>query len=198
MYGTRDAASLRENTYRAQLEKIGFVSGKASPCCFWHPTLQVSVVVHGDDFTALGVKDSLDQYERLLSEAFELKIRGRLGEEEGCDKEIRILNRVVKITESGLEYEADPRHAELLVDSLGLQGKAPALTTGVKENPREDQVQVAEEPEEIQEEPQSQELANKINVLKMTNVRFNLDIDFYKVPACLELYGYSSKQAGTL
>ena len=46
--------------------------------------------MHGDDFTALGEKSSLDKYERELAKAFELKIRGRLGEGKDDDKEIRI------------------------------------------------------------------------------------------------------------
>ena len=36
-------------------------------------------------------------------------------------KEIKLLNRVVRITETGLAYEADPRHVELMVKSLGLE-----------------------------------------------------------------------------
>ena len=42
----------------------------------------ISVVVHGDDFTALGTDADLDFYEKKLAEHFELKIRGRIGE--GC------------------------------------------------------------------------------------------------------------------
>ena len=53
-------------------------------------------------------------YEKSLAEHFELKIRGRIGE--GCPgpNEIKILNRCLKHTERGLEYEADPRHIDLL------------------------------------------------------------------------------------
>ena len=67
-------------------------------------------VVHGDDFTTLGLDEDLNEFEQALQENFEIKIRGRLGE--GCPgpQEIRILNRVVSITEEGLTYEADPRH----------------------------------------------------------------------------------------
>ena len=75
-------------------------------------------VVHGDDVTALDVEESVGEYARLRSEAFELKLRGRLGEEAGCDK-------------------ADPRHAELHVVSMCRQCKAAALTPGVTEHPTE-------------------------------------------------------------
>ena len=33
----------------------------------------------------------------------------------------------------GLEYEADPRHAEIIVSELGLQNSKPVITPGVKE-----------------------------------------------------------------
>ena len=63
MYGTRDAGSIWEETYADCLAQIGFKRGFASPCCFHGPTLDVAVVVHGVDFTALGVKSNLDRYE---------------------------------------------------------------------------------------------------------------------------------------
>ena len=42
-----------------------------------------------------------------------------MGEHHEC-KEMRILNRVVTLKESGLTYEADPRHAELLVRNMAV------------------------------------------------------------------------------
>ena len=126
VYGTRDAGSIWEDTYASQLEKMGFVRGKASPCCFYSKDLQVSVAVHGDDFTALGTQASLDVYEQQLQQAFDLKLRGRLSEEAHTEKEIRILNRIVRISKQGLQYEADPRHAELVVESLGLKDGNPS------------------------------------------------------------------------
>ena len=134
VYGTRDAGAIWEDTYRDALENMGFQSGKASPCCFYHPERNISIVVHGDDFTALGLDADLDYYETELAKNFELKIRGRLGE--GCkgDNQIRILNRIVTLTPEGLTYEADPRHADLLCASMGLTDGAKAvLTPGLKE-----------------------------------------------------------------
>ena len=57
MYGTRDAGAIWESCYTKCLVDLGFVQGAASPCCFTHPEWKVSVVVHGDDFTALGSPD---------------------------------------------------------------------------------------------------------------------------------------------
>ena len=58
--GTRDAATIWESFFADALTGMGFIQGKASPCCFFHPDLRVSVVVHGDDFTALGAASSID------------------------------------------------------------------------------------------------------------------------------------------
>ena len=89
-------------------------------------------MVHGDDFTALGTDESLNLYEAGLKRSFDCKIRGRLGTDESDMKEIRILNRIVRIVEKGLVYEADPRHVELLAKSLGLQEGKPVATPGIK------------------------------------------------------------------
>ena len=74
-----------------------------------------------------------------------IKIRCRLGE--GCPgaKEIRIRNRVVSITPEGLTYEADPRHCDLLVGSLGLTSEKHAATPIVKPT---DSDEFAEKPDE--------------------------------------------------
>ena len=121
-----------EDCYRSALEDMGFRSGIASPCCFHHPTRGLHVVVHGDDFTCLGLDEDIDYYETQLAKRFELKIRGRLGI--GCElTEIKILNRVVRITSEGLEYEADPRHTELITGSLGLTAANAVKTPGVKD-----------------------------------------------------------------
>ena len=45
------------------------------------------------------------------------------------DKSIRILNRVVEWTSSGISYEADQRHAEIIVKQLGLEKESRSLST---------------------------------------------------------------------
>ena len=79
MYGYRDSGSIWEDVYTQTLTSMGVVQGAASPCCFYHPTWDVAVVVHGDDFTALGTQESLNPCEKAMSSAFEVKLKGRLG-----------------------------------------------------------------------------------------------------------------------
>ena len=52
----------------------------------------VSVVVHGDDFTALGKAEGLTKYEDGMAKTFECKLKGRLGRGENDLKEMRVLN----------------------------------------------------------------------------------------------------------
>ena len=137
VYGTRDAGKLWEDTYSVALQHLGFSSGDANPCIFHHAERNVMVVVHGDDFTTLGLDSDLDWFEAGLQKYFEIKIRGRLGE--GCPEpqEIRILNRVVTVNSAGLTYEADPRHCDLLMSSLELSENSKAATPGVKPTDRD-------------------------------------------------------------
>ena len=131
-YGTRDAGAIWEETFAGALVAIGFERGAASACCFYHTAKDIAIVVHGDDFTALGEDEDLNWYESELSKYFELKIRGRVGPEASDDKEMRILNRILRIDSEGLKYEADPRHAEIIVKSLGIESAKPVISPGVK------------------------------------------------------------------
>ena len=82
VYGIRDAGKITEDIYTQVLEAIGFVFGASNVCILSHRTKDLSIVVHGDAFTTLGIDTDLDWYEAQLKESFEIKIRGRLGP--GC------------------------------------------------------------------------------------------------------------------
>ena len=88
--------------------------------------------VHGDDFTTAGPKHQLDYFEKRMKEKYELTTGGRLGPNAEDDKEATILNRVVRWTSKGLEYEADPRQVERLLAEVELDGANGAATPGVK------------------------------------------------------------------
>ena len=64
---------------------------------------------------------------------YELTEAHRLGPGKQDDKEARVLNRLVRWTNQGLEYEADPRQAEKLLRDLRLDEGTKSLgTPGVK------------------------------------------------------------------
>ena len=81
------------------------------------------MVVHGDDFMVAGCGDDLDWLSQKLNEKLELVQKARL--EPGYDSEAAVLNRCVIHKDSGLTWEAEPRHAELAVAELGLQAAPP-------------------------------------------------------------------------
>lgn len=185
MYGTRDAGSIWEGCYTKCLVDLGFEQGVASPCCFWHPIWEVSVVVHGDDFTALGTPEGLNHYEAGMCKPFECKLKGRLGRKSEDLKEMRVLNRIVRIDDHGLRYEADPRHAELLARSLHLEQCRHVVTPGVKE-PCDEESSAAHGGNLDDHIPNG-----SINTIKQRErlVKFNNVVGFYDAPTQLDSYG---------
>ena len=79
----------------------------------------------------MGLRADLDWYEKRLGQSFELKINGRIGEDTDL-KTVRILNRIVTLTDEGLIYESDPRHAELISRNVALEEGKGVGTPGVK------------------------------------------------------------------
>jgi hypothetical protein len=49
--------------------------------------------------------------------------------ERGKPGAVRILNRIVTVTENGLEYEADQRHAEILMRDMGIDESCKGVVT---------------------------------------------------------------------
>ncbi len=126
LYGTRDAPKRWEAFLAEQLVAIGFMRGRASPCCYYNAALDVRCIVHGDDFVLTGRAHALDAVKASMHERFLLKELGRLGGGAGELRELRVLNRVIRWTPAGLKYEADPRHAEIIV--RGVAGAERALS----------------------------------------------------------------------
>jgi hypothetical protein len=126
LYGTRDAPKRWEAFLAEQLIALGFAKGRASPCCYYHAALGVRCIVHGDDFVLSGRAAALDEVKAGMHARFLLKELGRLGGGPGELRELRVLNRVIQWTPAGLRYEADPRHAEILV--RGVAGAERALS----------------------------------------------------------------------
>ena len=132
MYGTRRAADGWQEEYSSYLVgELGFKQGMACPCLFVHPGRGLACNVHGDDFTTRGSKRELDIFEAELKARYELRVGPRLGPGAQDDKEALVLNRVVRWTPDGIEYEADPRQAEKLVRECGLEGANSTATPGL-------------------------------------------------------------------
>ena len=120
LYGMRGAAQSWEAHYTEKLRQEGFEAGQSAPTVFFNKAAGTRVVVHGDDFTFLGFEDELKRMAAKMAEWYEIKMRGIVGTEEGDEKSMVILNREIRVTEEGLVYKADPKHARIIKEEMGL------------------------------------------------------------------------------
>ena len=109
-----------------------FKQGMFSICVFAHRSKFLLYFVHEGDDVGVGVRGDLEGYKAKLSERFIIKDRGILGAD-GLH-EMRILNRVIAYhpAKPGCPemwtYEADQRHADLLMAAYGLIASSKAKT----------------------------------------------------------------------
>ena len=122
MYGTRGSADGWQEECPTSLVEMGFVQGMSSARVFVHQGRGPFCTVHGNDFTSVGGKIGLDWFESELKKKYELTVGPRLGPGDGDAKEATVLNRVVRWTGEGLEYEANPRQAKKLIHEYGMEG----------------------------------------------------------------------------
>ena len=76
--------------------------------------------LHGDDFASVGNREALRWFREKMEQRFEIK-SSVVGTGFGEVQEARVLNRIIRITDKGWEYEPDQRHAEIIVEQLGLK-----------------------------------------------------------------------------
>ena len=76
------------------MAKAGFERGIANPCLFFNKAEDCSVMVHGDDFVAVGNAKTTLKLKETLEKAYKVKCEV-LGEDPGEMSEIRVLNRVI-------------------------------------------------------------------------------------------------------
>ena len=119
LYGTRDAAANWQEEVAKAMRGWGFRRGVSNPCVYWHREQGLKALVHGDDFGAVGNRAGIKWFKGKLGERFGIKTTTvGMGPEE--EREGRMLNRIVAVSKEGWSYEADQRHAELIVQGLGL------------------------------------------------------------------------------
>ena len=114
------------------MQSIGFVVGKASPCNFHHPRLDITCTVRGDDFTSFGPEVAIEWLRRKIADKYESK-HDVLGPGPKHSKSIRVLNRVLSWTGDGITYEAQ-RHADIVIQELGLKEGKVVTSPSCKED----------------------------------------------------------------
>ena len=154
--GTRGAAVTFQQEVGKLMRSLGYRPSKFNPSLFYHPRDGIKVLVHGDDFVASGERSKIIAFKEQLWKRFTIKSKvvgsgsqhvthpdaalsgdkGGWQEGEFCDEkqEARILNRIVRWAPQGWEYEADQRHAELIIQAMGME-KGKAVSTPGDEEP---------------------------------------------------------------
>lgn len=128
LYGTRDASANWQEEVNECMRAWGFPAGKCNPGTYIHKSKKIRCSAHGDDIACAGSAAELRWLKKKLRARFEIKVP-TVGADAAAGevKEARILNRIIRVTEDGWEYEADQRHAGLIVQETGAE-KASTLT----------------------------------------------------------------------
>ena len=79
----------------------------------------------------------MDWYQAELAKTYEIQTQ-KLGGATGQKAEGKILNRILRHTADGREIEAGPRHAEVVIEQLGLDNDSGAATPGLSGGDEED------------------------------------------------------------
>ena len=132
LYGTRDAAQNWAHENTTFMLSFGFQVAPASPCNFAHRARRVHLTVHGDDFTVVASAKQIAWIGEAMRKRDELKMEV-LGPNARQTEEVRVLNRIVRWTRTGLEYEPDQRHAERTICELELETCMSVSTPRVQE-----------------------------------------------------------------
>ena len=123
LYGTRDAATNFQREVARIMKSLGYIQSKYNASLYYHPQEDVQVLVHGDDFVAVGQRLEIQKFKQQLAKRFTVKTKlVGSGAGEGEVQEVRVLSRIVRCGTSGWEYEPDQQHAELIVQAMGLTG----------------------------------------------------------------------------
>ena len=137
MFGTKDAAQCSDVATENAMTAVECDTGKFSPCLYRSSSVDMSVLRHGDDVVS-GTRTQQKEFEEQLSKHLIVSHLATLGPRTalGGVTEVRILNRIVRWVKpphgSGrerIEYEADPRHAELIILQLGLSCSSRSVST---------------------------------------------------------------------
>ena len=140
LYGMRDAGQNFELTTTETLTQAGIEQGIFTPCVYKWKEKKACLFHHGDDFVVAASRSGGDAVVEVLRTKFIVKDRGTLGPGHGDLKEVTILNRLIRwcgswtVGGERLEFEADPRHVQILQAQLGLRpGSRGIGTPGLSE-----------------------------------------------------------------
>ena len=89
---------------------------------------------HGDDFLSTGHRSQLEWIRKQFEAEYSCKA-DLIGLDSDLPKSTRFLNRVISYTDEGIQFEADQRLVEAIVDGLGIMGGNTSPCPGTKPKP---------------------------------------------------------------
>ena len=117
--------------------KLGFAEGVISLCIYFNKEWNAPCWRHGDDFVLLATRAQHVEFMALANKEMILKCEGILGpcKDLGDVPEVRCLNRILRFVQPAyakadkgyVEWEADPRHLEILTSQVGLKADSKPL-----------------------------------------------------------------------
>ena len=132
MCGARHAAHNWGGECASTIGKLGFRRGAASPCTFNHPTRTLKCYMHGRDFATVGLDHDLKCMKGEMGGYYELKTQAP-GPDNKALQQVRVPNRVPTCAKEGINYEADPRQAGIVIEELGLKYAKRVMPAGTKD-----------------------------------------------------------------
>ena len=130
MYGTRDAPAAWQEEINSKLLDLGFIQGISEPCCFHHPLRNITATIHVDDLAAIGPSAGLRWLSVSLQKHYNLDY-AILGPGIGEVREVSYLNRNIRWTNEGIEYEATSKLVRKILETVGMTDCATVATPGV-------------------------------------------------------------------
>jgi hypothetical protein len=118
MYGTRDAPLIWRSTVDLMMKGLGFVSSMLQPAVYYHPSRQIRVMTHVDDFLVTGNSENANWFEDALKREYDITST-TIGKH--FSKEAKYLNRTITWTEGGLLIEGDTKHVITLLKEWGME-----------------------------------------------------------------------------
>ena len=136
MYGTRDAASIWSDTWSELLKDGSMKVGTACPAFFCSHDGDLKGLCHGDDFCVVARRKQLQIFGKVLEKRFEVKQTGHIGFSASDAKELKILNRTIKIDvlNDEMTLEADTKLVENALESMKLNGAKGVDSPRVRRN----------------------------------------------------------------
>ena len=96
---------------------------------YYNKERKLRTLVHGDDYASVGSLANLPWLKGQLEATFEMKSVIC-----GVVREAKILNRIIRASPEGWEYECDQRHAEIIIEAMGLESIKKVTTPAAEES----------------------------------------------------------------